>query len=172
MADLHESAEPRLTSTHVVTHATGAGLVLSGAFAGIIGGVLMGLSASLYAASSGAGWSLPMQSVAGTFYGPMAYVGGPGVTAIGSVTFIAVAAVFGMIFAAITPHIYSGRTLFWLGIPYGVAVWAFMTYVMIPVFDATMWPRVMAVAVFWFFLHWIYGVFTGVFIPAFRRMLA
>jgi hypothetical protein len=44
-----------------------------------------------------------------------------------------------------------------------------MTYVIQPVFDQTMAARVAMIPVFWFFLRWIYGAFTGLFVPPLRR---
>ena len=57
----------------------GPGVFVGGAFAGLLAGIIMGFSASAYAGAIGAGWPLPMQNVAATYYGPMAYVGTAGV---------------------------------------------------------------------------------------------
>lgn len=58
--------------------------------------------------------------------------------------------------------------LFW-GVLFGTGVWAVMTYVFVPIFDATLGARIALFLSFWFFLHWIYGAFTGLFIPSLRR---
>lgn len=143
--------------------------ITGGACAGIIGGILMGVAGTLWAYAIGMGASAPWQGIAATFYGPMAFVGAAGVTAIGVLTHLAISAIFGAVFAALVPHARSAGKLFLLGIPYGVAVWAVMTYVFVPVFDATLDARIPMMAVMWFFLHWIYGAFTGAFLPAFGR---
>lgn len=44
-----------------------------------------------------------------------------------------------------------------------------MTYVVVPNFDATLADRIPLIAITWFFLHWIYGAFTGLFLPVVRR---
>lgn len=132
-----------------------------GAFAGVIGAILMGVSASTYSSVIGGGWSTPMQAVAGTYYKAMTFVGGAGVTAIGSFTHITIGAIFGVLFAFLTWRMRSTIGLFVLGIVYGTAIWAFMTGVTIPVLDWVMYPRVMLMGAFWYFLHWIYGGFMG-----------
>jgi hypothetical protein len=150
----------------------GPGVFVGGAFAGVLAGIIMGFSASAYAGAIGAGWPLPMQNVAATYYGPMAYVGAAGVTAIGVFTHLAVSAAFGVIFAALTLKLRSVKSTFWLGIAYGTAVWAFNTYVTLAVINETMWARVAMISVFWFFVHWIYGGFLGLFTPGLRRAFA
>ena len=125
----------------------------------------MGLAAGAYAASTGVGWSTPTQAIAGTYYKSMAFVGGPGVTTIGVLTHLAVGGAFGVRFAAIVPRPLSRWVLFVLGIAYGTCVWAFMTSVTLPVLDWVMLSRVEMMPVMWFYLHWIYGAFTGLFLP-------
>jgi hypothetical protein len=110
--------------------------------------------------------------IAGTFYGPMALVGGGGVIAIGILTHFAVAIVVGIVFAGLTLRIESTAADFFLGIVYGIAVWAFMTFVTLAVFNDTMLVRVALSGTWWFFLHWIYGGFLGLFTPGLRRALA
>jgi hypothetical protein len=150
----------------------GPGVIVGGAFAGVLAGIIMGFAASAYAGSIGAGWSLPMQNVAATYYGPMAYVGGAGVTAVGVFTHLAISAALGVIFAALTLKLRSVISTFWLGIAYGIAVWAFNTYVTLVVVNETMLARVALISVFWFFVHWIYGGFLGLFTPGLRRAFA
>ena len=120
----------------------------------------MGFAGSAYIASIGGGWSTPMQAIAGTYYKSMAFVGGPGVTTIGVLTHLAIGGGFGAILAALTRRTRSHWGRFWIGIPFGIAIWAFMTYVTLPVFDWVM-PTRRNDGGMWFFLHWIYGAFTG-----------
>ena len=140
-------------------------ILIGGALAGMLGAILMGFAGSAYIASIGGGWSTPMQAIAGTYYKSMAFVGGPGVTTIGVLTHLAIGGGFGVILAALTRRMRSHWGRFWIGIPFGIAVWALMTYVTLPVFDWVMLPRVEMMGVMWFFLHWIYGAFTGLVIP-------
>lgn len=146
--------------------------ILGGALAGLFAGILMGLSWTVYSGFSGLGWSTPMQMVAGTFYGPLAFVGGAGVTAVGVVTFLFFAAVYGALFAELTPWMRSSSMGFWVGIAYSIAVWAFMRYVIAPVFNSTLAARVAVVPLWWYFLHWIYGAFLGMFTPWLREVFA
>lgn len=148
------------------------GVLLAGAAAGVFGAICMGLAGSAYIASFGGGWSTAMQAIAGTYYKSMAFVGGPGVTTVGVLTHLSVGAAYGVLFAMITRKVRSAWKLFLLGIPYGIAVWAFMTWVIMPVFDWVMFPRVEMMGTMWFFLHWIYGALMGLSIPGLRRMSA
>lgn len=147
----------------------GMRIIVAGFLAGVLGAILMGAAGSIYMAVTGGGWAVAMQAIAGTYYKSMAFVGGPGVLAIGVLTHLAVGGAFGALFGVLTVKAKSSGKLFLLGIPYGVAIWAFMSYVILPVFDSVMLPRVMMIGVFWFFLHWIYGAFTGLFTPGLRR---
>lgn len=140
-----------------------------GAIAGVIGAIVMGFSASAYSSVIGGGWSTPMQAVAGVYYKAMAFVGGAGVTAVGSFTHLTIGAIFGVIFAILARRMRSPIWLFVLGILYGTAIWAFMTGVTIPVLDWVMYPRVMLMGAFWFFLHWIYGGFMGLSLAVLRK---
>jgi hypothetical protein len=144
-------------------------VLIGGCIAGVLAGILMGLAASAYAATAGGGWSLPMQMIAATYYGPLSFVGGAGVTTIGVFTHLAIAGALGVIFAALTAGVRSLGLSFILGIIYGIAVWAFMTYVTLAVINETMRVRVALTATWWFFLHWIYGGLLGIFMPPIRR---
>lgn len=145
------------------------GVLVGGSLAGVLGGIFMGVAATLWSNASGMGASAPWQNIAATFYGPMAFLGAAGVTTIGVLWHLTVAGGMGVILAVLARRVKSAGKLFILGIVYGTAVWAVMTYVFVPVFDQTMAARIPMVAVMWFFLHWIYGAFTGVFIPPLRR---
>ncbi len=146
----------------------GPGVLIGGGLAGVLGAILMGLAGSAYIAAIGGGWSTAMQAIAGTYYKSLAFLGGPGVTTIGVLTHLATGGAFGVLLAALTIKMKSRWGLFGLGILYGICVWAFMTFVILPVFDWVMFPRVEMMATMWFFLHWIYGGFTGLFIPPLR----
>lgn len=148
------------------------GPVIGGALAGILAGVLMGVSWVSYSGIGGLGWATPMQMVAGTFFGPLALIGDGVVVAIGVVTFLAIAAVYGIVFAGLTLWMRSSGMGFWVGIAYAIAVWAFMAYVITPVFDPTLAVREAIEPVWWFFLHWIYGGFLGMFTPWLRGFVA
>ncbi|HEX5411928.1 MAG TPA: hypothetical protein VFZ27_08705 [Terriglobia bacterium] len=149
----------------------GAGVLVGGAMAGILGGIIMGGGLTLWAWFTGMGASLPWQLIAGTYYGPMAMVGAAGVTAIGVLTHLTIAAAFGVLFAAITVRHESAGHLFLWGIVFGVAVWAFMTYAIVPVFDTTINVRIPMFALFFFFMHLVFGAFTGLFTPPLRRSM-
>lgn len=94
-------------------------IIIGGAIAGVIGGIFMGGSATLWLYRAGLGASTPWQSIAAAFYGPMAYVGAAGVTAIGALLYFSVAAFYGIVFSGIAAKARSAGKLFFLGILYG-----------------------------------------------------
>jgi hypothetical protein len=147
----------------------GPGVLIGGGIAGVLAAILMGLAGSAYIAAIGGGWSTAMQAIAGTYYKSLAFLGGPGVTTVGVLTHLATGGAFGVLLAALTIKMKSNWGLFGLGILYGICVWAFMTFVILPVFDWVMYPRVEMMATMWFFLHWTYGGFAGLFIPPLRN---
>jgi len=147
------------------------GVIVGGGLAGLLGGILMAIAATIYAGVNGSGAWMPMQMVAATFYGPMAFVAGGDVIAIGWITHLATASAYGMFFAALTARTRSLVVSFVLGILYGIVLWAFMTYVILQVFDRTMAARVPMMNLWWFFLHWIYGGLLGLFTPPLRATL-
>ncbi|HEX5431070.1 MAG TPA: hypothetical protein VFW83_03835, partial [Bryobacteraceae bacterium] len=72
--------------------------IVGGAIAGLIAGILMGAAMTIYSAQINIGASTFWQSIAAMFYGPMAYVGDAGVTAIGVLTHLATAMTLGAFF--------------------------------------------------------------------------
>jgi hypothetical protein len=117
------------------------------------------------------GASTPWQAIAAVFYGPMAFVGGSGVTAIGVLRHLTVAGSLGAVLGMLALNVESAGKLGGLGILYATGVWALMTYVFLPNFDATMAARIPTFFTMWIFLHWFYGGFTGLFIPSLRPRL-
>ncbi|MGH9718425.1 MAG: hypothetical protein ACRD4R_17080 [Candidatus Acidiferrales bacterium] len=145
-------------------------VIVGGFFAGVIGGILMGVAATLWSGAAGLGASTPWEAIAATFYGPLAFVGAAGVTTIGVLLHLSFAAGFGVVFSVLAAKFRHPVKLFFWGILYGTAVWALMTWVFVPNFDATLGARLTMIPVMWFFLHWIYGAFTGLFIPPMRSI--
>jgi hypothetical protein len=68
----------------------------------------------------------------------------------------------------LTLRIRSVGISFVLGVFYSIAIWAFMTYVILNVFNRTMAERLPMMSMWWFFLHGIYGGSLGLFTPPFR----
>jgi hypothetical protein len=154
---------PSEESRNINIRRPGRSLIAAGAVAGLGAGILMAVCEMIYAGFRGAGIWLPFRSIAGTFYGPMALVGNPGVIIIGILEHLAIAAVLGIVFVTLSARGRSSGSAFWNGVLYGTAVWAVMTYVLLPVFNSTMRARVMLMPVSWLFLHWIYGGLLGLF---------
>lgn len=129
----------------------------AGLLAGLIAGIVMALVAMGRSASAGMSFWLPMQLIAGWFYGVDALIGGGWVVLVGIVIHLAVSAGYGLVFGLIAARIPAAGS-FWAGIAYSVTIWVLMTYLVVPGLDPTMAQRVALVpAGWWFGYHLFYG---------------
>ena len=71
------------------------GVIIGGGIAGILAGIVMAMAAMFYAAANGSGFWLPVRSIAATWYGANALVGGAGVLIVGLVTHLGTSAKVG-----------------------------------------------------------------------------
>lgn len=134
------------------------GVIISGGIAGILAGIAMAMAAMLYSAANGSGFWLPVRSIAATWYGANALVGGAGVLIVGVLTHISNSAFWGMIFAAFPPVRKSTTAALFGGLVWGVVVWTIMSFAVMPWLDPTMYAATVRMeAGWWFVLHLIYG---------------
>ncbi len=134
------------------------GMVLGGGIAGILAGIVMAMAAMFYAAANGSGFWLPVRSIAATWYGANALVGGAGVLIVGMLTHLSTSAFWGMIFAAIPPGRKSATAALLSGLVWGVAIWAIMSFAVMSWLNPTMYAGTVKMEPgWWFFLHLIYG---------------
>lgn len=133
----------------------------AGAAAGIIGGIGMGLVAMLVAMASTGTWFAfwdPMRLIAATFYGDAALIGGADVVFVGALTHMVVSAFWGVIFGLFVGRRNSAGGALLYGLVYGVAIWAVMTWIALPIFNETMLAHTPESAPgWWFFYHLVYG---------------
>ena len=144
----------------------------AGIGAGIIGGIVMAAYAMMHGAAVGIGFWTPMRLIAATTNGVDALIGGGGTLIWGFMIHIVTAAVWGVIFAALLPRRAGVGAGFGLGLLYGIAVWAVMTFVALALLDPTMQARISLMQGSWFINHLIFGAVTGVLVPAFRTRAA
>lgn len=148
-----------------------AGVVGGGAVAGIIAGIVMAMFTMMYAGMMGMGFWMPLRLIAATLFGVDALVGTGGVLFVGLVLHMVVSAVFGIIFAAIVGARTSGAAAVGWGLIYGVAIWAVMGFLVVPVANSTMNPRLPMMAGAFFIEHLLFGITLGI-TPALMRRFA
>lgn len=133
------------------------GRVPGGTAAGLVAGLAMLLAAAIGSAAEGLGVGLPARLVAATWYGVPALVGGPLVIAVGIATHLAGAALLGIAFAGLGRG-RRARTAAGYGLVFGVAVWAVMTHVVLPLVNPVMRDRVVGLTPGWWLVqHLVFG---------------
>lgn len=135
-----------------------SGVIIGGGIAGILAGIVMAMAAMVYAAANGSGFWLPVRTIAATWYGANALVGGAAVLIVGMVTHLGNSAFWGAIFAALPPRRKSVPAALVGGLVWGVVVWALMSFAVMPRLNPTMYARTVAMeGGWWYILHLIYG---------------
>ena len=112
----------------------------------------------------------PMRAIAAAWFGPSAFQGGAGVVATGLVTHLLTAAGFGVLFLLLIQG-RGVRARVIIATTYCIAVWAFMTYIVLPILNPAMYERVVKPSpAWWMILHLVFG--TGLALAgALRRAL-
>ena len=148
-----------MTALQGPTARASAGLV-----AGVIAGVLMALTAMIRVATLGLGFWLPMKLVAAIAFGVSALIGGAWVILVGVLIHLAVAGGGGMLFGAAVGDRVSAGLAFAGGLAYGVLIWAFNTWIILPWANPVILEREMVAPAWWFVYHLVYGA-TLVLVP-------
>lgn len=129
----------------------------AGISAGLIAGVVMALVAMIRAAGLGLGFWLPMKLVAALFWGVEALVGGGGLVFVGILIHLVVAGSAGMLFGLVLGNRLNAGGALVMGLIYGIAIWAFNTWAVLPVLNQVMLDRQMVAPGWWFGYHLVYG---------------
>ena len=143
----------------------------AGVLAGIIGGALMAAFSMMYTAAVGAGFWTPLRLIGATFYGVDALVGGSGVLLWGMIVHFMSAIVLGVVFAAIAPRRLTAGPALFGGVIWGLVALVVMTFVVMPIVDRTMLPRVAMMPGMWVAAHVAFGIGVAS-APALRRRFA
>jgi hypothetical protein len=134
------------------------GVIIGGGIAGILAGIAMAMAAMFYAAANGYGFWLPVRSIAATWYGASALVGGVGVLIVGMITHLGNSAFWGVIFAALPPSRKSATAALLGGLVWCMVVWATMSFAVMPWLNPTMYAGTVGTEPgWWFVFHLIYG---------------
>jgi hypothetical protein len=134
------------------------GVIVGGAIAGILAGIVMAMAAMFYAAANGSRFWLPVRSIAATWYGANALAGGAGILIVGLVTHLGTSAFGGVVFAALPSSRKSATAALLSGLVWGVVVWAIMSFAVMPWLNPTMYAGTVGREPgWWFVFHLIYG---------------
>ena len=142
-------------------------VVGAGVVAGIIGGMLMAMIMMMATAAGGMGLLAPLRLIAATFYGKEAMSGG-GPLLVGLMIHMMNSMVFGVIFAWIAGDRRATLPALMAGMAFGVAIWAVMILVGLPMLNPIMRERLAMMPVAWFIAHLAFGMGLGS-APGLRR---
>jgi len=135
--------------------------IVAGVIAGLSAGIVMAAALMIYCGAVGLGFLHPVQIMSGTFYGEDAILGGVGPTLVGLVTHLVGSAIFGVIFSALLPRTVTVGQAVGGGIAYGLAVWAFLTFIDLPLMNRIMSERINLMPGWWFASCLVFGACLG-----------
>ncbi|MHB1847361.1 MAG: hypothetical protein ACYCWW_21260 [Deltaproteobacteria bacterium] len=144
-----------------------AELASAGALAGLLGGLFLGLWMMIGSAVAGDGFWMPMKLIAGVFWGVDVLLMHGTAVAAGIVIHLVVSMFLGIVFALLVRRELPYGSAFVSAALYGIAVWLFMTYVIL-FLDPVMRERLLLSSGNWFWVHLLFG-FGLSFTPALRR---
>jgi hypothetical protein len=143
----------------------------AGTFAGVLAGLGMAVWLATFGLFTGLGGLTPLKLIGGTLYRHSALEEGMGPAFWGLVLHLAVAAAFGVLYAAIMASRRQDPLAEVAGaIVYGLLVWIVMTFAVLPLVDPFMRSRVTGFSTAWFGAHVVYGATLGI-LPQVRRAL-
>lgn len=145
-------------------------VLASGAVAGLIGGAAMMLFLMLDLGGLGLGFLAPFAYIAAFVLGPKALVYGAGALILGGLIHVAVSVALGVIFSALVPRDTGGGPALSYGLTAGLLALVFMTFVILPWADPTLFARVGYFQISWLFGHVLFGIGLS-FAPSLRRGL-
>jgi hypothetical protein len=128
-----------------------------GAVSGVVAGIFMAMAAMVVSYMTGAGFWLPPKLIAGALLGVDVIIGGVGTVTLGLVIHMMMSALLGIIFAFFTSRVTQASHDFVFGVLFGVAVWAVMNYVGLPLVNSVMGDRVAMMPLAWFVEHLVFG---------------
>ncbi len=134
--------------------------IAAGAIAGLVGGILMGLSLMILSGVSGMGFLHPIELAGSTFYGVEAILGGTGPLVAGILVHLGSTSLLGALFGALLPMNQQRKATSW-GVFYGIFCWALVTFMALPLLNSTMQERVEWAPGWWFLSFLLYGSVLG-----------
>ena len=143
-------------------------ILAPGALAGVVAALVMGLFWMILSAAQGQGFSTPLQLIGAFWFAAAAMEYELAATLAGLLSHLAVGAVLGIVFAALVRNVRSPSKLIAAGVGYGAAVYALMTYAVLPWANPIMFA---AIDRGWFFLvHLAFGLTLPLALPVRHAM--
>jgi hypothetical protein len=142
----------------------------AGTVAGVVGGTLMALLASLDADIAGVGFWIPMRFVAVTVLGPNAFVG-VGAVVLGVLIHFGMSIVWGVLFALSVPRETKHPLAIMYGLFASVVILLIMTFLVLPWADPMLRALAQAKWLAWVIDHLVFGLGLAS-APALRRYFA
>jgi hypothetical protein len=131
--------------------------MLSGALAGVIGGMIMAGIAMVDSSVKGLGFFLPTKLIAATFLGIDAISGGVGTIALGIGVHVVVAAALGLLYSFLIVSNTPAISAFLGGLFYGTGIWFLATYMVLPAVNPVFSDAITANQAPWFIEHLVFG---------------
>lgn len=157
------STAPRTTGPrtdmgyHLEPDVDANGVLTGGILAGLVAGIVMALVAMVASSVAGGSFWLPMLAISATYYGADALAGGAGTIALGVLTHLVVSAFWGLLFAWVGGARISAGSAFFAGLLYGIAIWALMSFAVLPAINEVLLDRAAIEPGWWFGYHLIFG---------------
>src|SRR5690606_26438593 len=108
---------------------------------------------------------LPVRNISAIWYGVGALVGGAAVLAAGLLTHVVTSMAWGAVLGLFVGRKRSAGAGAGIGLLYGIAIWAIMTFLVLTWTNRDMYDRVMVHPYWWFGAHLLYGLVLGLLIP-------
>jgi len=144
----------------------------AGIASGIIGCILTMGFMMAYADVTGAGLTMPLKALGAFVYGVEALVAGPAAMLVGALIQLGFLIVLGILFALLVSRGTSTVAALFGGIVIGIAIWAAMDLLVLPLMNPTMAARIALMPLAYFIAHLLYGfglATTPVFIRTFAK---
>lgn len=160
------SRGPLFTQAGIAASSSAIG---AAALAGLLGGLAMAGVLMTHAAMTQQGMWLPVRNISAVWYGVGAFVGGAAVLVAGLLTHVVVSMAWGAVLGLFIGRKRSTGAGAGIGVLYGIAIWAIMTFLVLSWTNRDMYDRVMVHPYWWFGVHLLYGLILGLLIPPLAR---
>lgn len=162
-------ANPELFNASIHSEHSAKSIWLGGAISGIVSGIAMAMVGMVTTYFLGMGLWLPVKLIAATVLGENALTSSASAILLGMAIHIMMSAILGVIFAFLTVKIKKMQVIMLWGVAFGIAVWAVMTYLVLPIVDPVMKIHLTQIPTSWFINHVFFGM-TLAATPYFERV--
>jgi hypothetical protein len=146
-------------------------IIIAGALAGILGGLLMAVWGAFATAAKSLGWLAVPQMIGATFMSPDALLHPIALAVWGTVLHLLVSAAWGILFASLVRRETPPLASLIAGLAYAIGIFLLMAFVVVPVTNQVMADRTPMMLGNLFIMHLLFGVGVSI-APLLRRRLA